>query len=75
MSFLNFSLGLAGMPEATVRELNKQLPALERLAAVAKEAEPLLVQLGPYVKRAAPDIIAVTPLLQQLIAFAKSKQS
>jgi hypothetical protein len=75
MSLLDFGLGLAGMPEPTIRELNKQLPALERLATVAKEAEPLLVQLGPYVKRAAPDIIAVTPLIQQLIAFAKAKNA
>jgi hypothetical protein len=73
MNLLNFGLGLAGMPEKTIAELNAQLPALERLAAVAKEAEPLLVKLGPYVQRAAPDIIAVTPLIQQLIAFAKAK--
>ncbi len=74
MSWLEFGLGLAGMPETTVRELKKQLPALERLAALAKEAEPHLVALAPYVKRAEPDVRAVLPLLQQLIAFAKSKQ-
>jgi len=74
MNLLAFGLGLAGMPEPTIQELNKQLPALERLAALAKEAEPLLVQLTPYANRAVPDIVAVTPLIQQLIAFAKSKQ-
>lgn len=73
MSWLDFGLGLAGMPEHTIRELNKQLPALQRLSALAKEAEPHLVALAPYVKRAAPDIQAVRPLLEQLIAFAKSK--
>lgn len=74
MSWLDFGLGLAGMPEPTIRELNKQLPALERLAALAEEAEPYIAALAPYVKRAEPDIRAVLPLLHQLITFAKSKQ-
>lgn len=74
MSWFDFGLGLAGMPEPTIRELNKQLPALERLAEVAKDAEPHLKALAPYVQRAAPDLLAVAPLFQQLIAFAKSKQ-
>lgn len=73
MSLLQFGLGLAGMPEPTINELTKQLPALERLAAAAKEAEPHLVALQPIVTKAMPDILAVTPLLQQLIAFAKLK--
>lgn len=61
MSILDFGLGLAGLPEATIKELDKQLPALERLMAQFKAAQ--------------PDIVAVTPLIQQLIAFAKQKEN
>lgn len=61
MSVLDFGLGLAGLPEATIKELDKQLPALERLMALVKQAE--------------PDIVAVTPLIQQLITFAKQKEN
>lgn len=75
MSLLDFGLGLAGMPEDTIKELNKQLPALERLAADVKKAEPLIAPLLPLLQVAWPDIVAVTPLLAQLIAFAKSKQA
>lgn len=75
MSLLNFGLGLAGMPEKTIAELNAQLPALERLAAAAKRVEPLLAPLLPELAKAWPDIVAVTPLLQDLIAFAKAKNT
>jgi hypothetical protein len=75
MSVLDFGLGLAGLSEASVKELDKQLPALERLAAAAKQAEPILTQLMPILNKAYPDIVAVTPLIQQLIAFAKQKES
>lgn len=67
MSLLDLGLGLAGLPEQTIKELDKQLPALERLAAAAHEIEPIIV-------KAMPDIVAVTPLIQQLLAFAKQKQ-
>lgn len=60
MSVLDFGLGLAGLPEATIHELDKQLPAIERLLALYRQAE--------------PDIAAVTPLFQQLVAFAKQKE-
>jgi hypothetical protein len=75
MSVLDFGLGLAGLPEATIKELDKQLPALERIATAAKQLEPLLTQLMPILNKAYPDIVAVTPLIQQLIAFAKQKES
>lgn len=75
MSLLDFGLGLAGMPEATIQHLDAQLPALERLAAAAKRVEPMLTPLMPELQKAWPDIVAVTPLLLELIAFAKSKQA
>lgn len=74
MSVLDFELGLAGLPEKTIAELDKQLPALERIATEIRVAEPLITQLMPHAQKVWPDIVAVTPLVQQLVAFAKSKQ-
>jgi Holliday junction resolvasome RuvABC endonuclease subunit len=67
MSLLDLGLALAGLPQSTIQELDKQLPALERLAAIAHEIEPIITKAGP-------DIVAVTPLIQQLLVFAKQKQ-
>lgn len=61
MSILDMGLALAGLPEVTIKELDAQLPALERLLALYKQAQ--------------PDLTAVTPVVQQLVAFAKSKES
>lgn len=75
MSVLDFGLGLAGLPAETIADLDKNLPALERLAAALKQAEPLIAPLVPILTKAWPDIVAVTPLVQELIAFAKQKES
>jgi hypothetical protein len=75
MSALDFGLGLAGLPGETIAELDRQLPALARLAAAAKQAEPLLAPLLPVLQKAWPDVVAVTPLIIELIAFAKSKEA
>ena len=74
MRVLDFGLGLAGMPEPTIRELDAHLPHLARLVAAAKEAEPLIQQMLPIINKAWPDVVAVTPLIQQLVAFAKMKE-
>jgi hypothetical protein len=66
---------LAGMPETTIAELDRQLPALERIALAIKQAEPIITPLIPVFQKAWPDIVAVTPLLVELIAFAKAKQA
>lgn len=75
MSVLDFGLGLAGLSEKTIKDLDAQLPALERIAAAAKQAEPLLTPLLPILTKVWPDVVAVTPLVQELIAFAKQKES
>lgn len=74
MSVLDFGLGLAGLPEKTIQDLDAGLPALQRIAAAAKQAEPLITQLMPILTKVWPDIVAVTPLIQELIAFAKQKE-
>lgn len=75
MTVLDLGLALAGLPETTIKELDKQLPALERIAANAKQLEPLITQAMPILNKTWPDIVAVTPLIQQLIAFAKQKEN
>lgn len=75
MSALDFALRLEGLPEPVIAELDKQLPALERLAATVKQLEPMLTPILPIVNKAWPDIVAITPLVQSLIAFVKEKES
>ncbi len=85
--FLKFALGVAQMPDATVADLEKSLPGIGRIAAAAKEIEPilqkadplveqlepLLMQAYPIIKRVWPDIGAVTPTVEELIKFANQK--
>ena len=88
MSVLDFALSLAGVPEATIADLDKQLPGLARIAASAREAEPLVNQakphldalvpiftkLWPILQKAWPDIVAATPVAQEIVDFAASKE-
>ena len=74
MSLLDFGLGVAGVPEDTIKDLDAHLPHLARIAAAAKEAEPLTTQLIPILTKVWPDIVAVMPLAQKLIAFAKQEE-
>lgn len=61
MSILDFGLEAYGIPEATINELDKQLPAFERLLILYKQAQ--------------PDIAAVTPVVQQILTFIKQKEN
>lgn len=61
MSVIDFALGLAGMPEKTIKDLDAAMPAIERLLALYKQAQ--------------PDIAAVLPVLQEVTAFIKQKES
>jgi hypothetical protein len=89
MSVLDFALSLAGVPQATIADLDKQLPGLARIAAGAREAEPLinqakphldalapiLAKLWPILQKAWPDIEAATPVAEELVDLANSKES
>jgi hypothetical protein len=88
MSVLDFALSLAGVPEATIEDLDKQLPGLARIAAGAREALPLMneakphldalapifVKLWPILQKISPDIEAATPVAQEIIGFVASKE-
>lgn len=61
MSILDLGLALAGMPTKTVDDLKAALPRIERIIAAYGQA--------------APDIAAVLPVIEELIAFVKAKES
>ena len=60
MSLLDLGLEAYGIPEVTVQELDKQLPAFERLLALYQKAE--------------PDIAAVLPVVKQILAIVRQKE-
>lgn len=62
---LRFALGLANVPDATVSDLDKSLPGMERLAALAKAAEPDLQLLQPIIEQMEPHFVALLPLIEQ----------
>lgn len=59
---IKFALGLAGMSEKTVTDLEAAMPAAQRLLALRPEAEAL------YAK-AKPDIDIVGPVMSEILAF------
>lgn len=61
---VKFALGMAGMPESTINEIDVALPAMERL--IANES-----QLSPIVAKMYPDLVAVIPIIERLLANAK----
>ncbi len=85
--FLKFALEMAHMSDAEIDDLSAKLPAFGRLAAALKKSEPTLAQAAPLVeqldplvtqlyaelKTEWPDIVAVTPTVEELIEFANSK--
>lgn len=87
MSILDFALTLAGMPEAERADLEAKLPVLGQLATDLKTIEPELTAAKPHIdaliplaekiipvlQKSWPDIIAVTPTIDDLIAFVKTK--
>lgn len=86
--WVKFLLGLANMPQATIEELEHDMPAIGRLYARAKEAQPLLEELLPLIEKAQPliekllpiavkampDVKEITPTIGDIIDFVKAKQ-
>lgn len=61
---VRFALGMAGMLESTVNEIDAALPAMERLIDIEKE-------LSPAIATIYPDLVAVIPIIERLLANAK----
>lgn len=53
--------------------LEKARPHIEAILPHAQALMPLIAQAMPTVQKMWPQIVAVTPLLQEMIAFAKTK--
>jgi hypothetical protein len=84
VSWVDFGLGIAGLEQDKIAEVDAALPGFSRLAAELKQAEPilkqakphldalepLLIQLWPIVQKAWPDILAVTPAATDLADLA-----
>lgn len=71
---IKFALGVAGLPPATVADIEKQLPGAARLVEAAKQFEPFLEQAHPHIEAItphlaamAPHVIAALPHLQALL--------
>lgn len=62
---VRFALGMAGMPEATVNQIDAGLPAMERLVDAEK-------QLSPAIAAMYPDLVTVIPIIERLLANAKN---
>jgi hypothetical protein len=66
VSIIDFALGLSGMDDATISELDAALPGLGRLAAAAKDAEPFLTKAKPHIDAMVPHLTALQPIALQL---------
>lgn len=80
---VKFALEIANMPEATVNDLEKSLPGFTNIAAAFKQLEPILTKAEPHIQalqplvsqampiiqKVWPDLVAVTPTVEELIAF------
>lgn len=84
---IRFLMGLEGVPDKDISDLEKSLPAFARVCKAAKEigpivrkAMPLLEQLKlpaeqvlDIVEARWPDIVEVAPTLEEFITFVNSK--
>ena len=84
-TLVRFALGLANMPAKTVADLDKSLPGFDRLCDLAKKLEPIITRNAPHLqamapdvpavvaifKQAWPDLVQVTPTVDELIDFVK----
>ena len=53
--------------------LEKARPHIEAIMPHAQALMPLIAQAMPTIQKMWPQVVAVTPLLQEMIAFAKTK--
>jgi hypothetical protein len=69
---LRFALGLANVPDKDVADLEKQLRALARLVAVAKDVKPDLEAIGPHLEAMGPHLDALMPIAERLAPKIKA---
>lgn len=64
------TLRLAGMPPAEIADLEIKLPGIGRIAAAAKQLEPLLQQAEPHLEALRPLLAQAMPHLEALLPLA-----
>lgn len=64
---VKFALGVAGLPPATVADIDKALPGIARLVDAAKQLEPYLEQAHPHIEALTPHLAAAMPHLEALL--------
>ena len=81
-------LRLAGVPQATIDEVEKAIPSvaallnlfkqneglIKKILAVANEAQPLLAQVLPLINQALVEIDSILPAAQDVITYLQTKQ-
>lgn len=64
---IRFALGIASMPDQVVNDLDRSLPGFARIAAAAKELEPILQKGEPHAEALAPLLAQAMPHIQELM--------
>lgn len=76
---VRMGLGMSGVPDQTIDEIDRQTPALQRLSMAFQELEKILGpdinRAIPVLKKAYPDLMAVLPVANALLKFFNEKSS
>lgn len=87
MSIAEFAAQMAGVPQATIDEVEKAAPAtaallklfkdnqplIAKIEAVAAEAAPLVTQALPLIKQAQAELMIVMPAAMDIVAFVQKQ--
>lgn len=60
-------LGVAGLPPATVADIENAIPGAGRLIDAAKQLEPYLEQAQPHIEAITPHLTAILPHIEVLL--------
>lgn len=69
---IKFALVLAGLPTATIADIDADLPGAGRLIEAAKQLGPILSQAQPHIEAITPHIEALLPLLNKAMPILKA---
>lgn len=64
---IEFALGVAGLPQQAVTDIDKALPGAARVVDALKQLEPYLEQARPHIEAITPHVTAMLPHLQALL--------
>ena len=87
-TWIDLLLHIVSMPQATIEEIDKNLPGFALLADDVTELDPFVRQAAPHVEalapivikawpiltKAWPHLVAVAPTVEDVIKFVESKK-